>query len=100
MTDQTPEGRRWIEEAEEALSRTGDALRAAWEGSRDARMSALEAAREAATGLGQAIDRGVEAARDTLKAAKDDRPDETPPGAGTVAEPPVESPALDPDETE
>lgn len=100
MTDQTPDGRRWIEEAEEALSRTGDALRAAWEGSREARMSALEAAREAATGLGQAIDRGVEAARDTLKAAKDDRPDEAAPGAGPETAAPVESPVADPDETQ
>lgn len=61
--DETRESRRWLDEAEEALDRTSDALRAAWKESREARMSALEAAREAASRLGQAIDRGIDAAK-------------------------------------
>jgi ElaB/YqjD/DUF883 family membrane-anchored ribosome-binding protein len=66
MTEERdPTTRRWIDEAEEALNRTGDALRAAWDQTRDARASALEAAREAATRLGDAIDQGIEAAKKT-----------------------------------
>jgi len=57
-----------MDDAEEALSRTGDALKAAWEGSREARMSALEAAREAANRLGEAIDKGVAVARESWEA--------------------------------
>lgn len=57
--------RKWTDEAEEALERTGEALRAAWEGSRDARMSALEAAKEAAKRLGEAIDGGIAVAKET-----------------------------------
>jgi hypothetical protein len=63
--EQGKSGKKWSEEAEEALERTGDALRAAWEGSREARVSALEAAKEAASRLAEAIDRGVAVARDT-----------------------------------
>lgn len=55
--------RRWVDDAEEALNRTGEALRTAWEETRDARMSALEAAREAVNRLGVAIDQGIESAR-------------------------------------
>lgn len=69
--DQGKSGKRWSEEAEEALERTGDALRAAWEGSREARMSALEAAREAASRLAEAIDRGVAGARETWESTRD-----------------------------
>lgn len=58
-------GRKWTDEAEEALERTGEALRAAWVGSRHARRSALEAAKEAANRLGEAIDRGIAVARET-----------------------------------
>lgn len=57
-------GKKWIEEAEEALDRTGEALRAAWEGTREARMSALESAKQAANRLGEAIDRGVSVAKE------------------------------------
>ena len=54
---------KWVEDAEEALSGVGDALRTAWEASRDARMTALEAARRAVEALGDAIDQGLTAAR-------------------------------------
>jgi hypothetical protein len=56
---------KWIEEAEEALNRTGEALRAAWEQTRDARISALAAAKEAANRLGEAIDQGIDVAKKT-----------------------------------
>lgn len=66
MTDEQGKGgRKWMDEAEEALDRTGEALRAAWQGSREARMSALEAAKQAANRLGEAIDRGVSVAKET-----------------------------------
>ncbi len=67
--DQTT--KRWIDEAEEALNRTGDALRAAWDQTKDARASALEAAREAANRLGDAIDQGIVAAKQTWDPAKE-----------------------------
>lgn len=53
----------WVDEAEEALERVGDSLRSAWEETRDSRMNALGSAKQAAKQLGDAIDRGVEAAR-------------------------------------
>ena len=58
------EKRDWKAEADDALRKTGDSLSAAWESSRGARMSALEAAKEALGQLGAAIDRGVAAAKD------------------------------------
>jgi ElaB/YqjD/DUF883 family membrane-anchored ribosome-binding protein len=67
--DQTT--KRWIDEAEEALTRTGDALRAAWDQTKEARASALDAAREAATRLGDAIDQGIEAAKKTWDPARE-----------------------------
>lgn len=57
--------KRWVEEAEEALSRTGEALRAAWTETHEARSSALESAKEAAARLGTAIDQGIVAAKKT-----------------------------------
>lgn len=57
--------RNWMDEAEEALQRTTDALKAAWESSREQRMSALAAAKEAAEFLGRAIDEGADVARRT-----------------------------------
>lgn len=75
MTEnQDPGAKRWIDEAEEALSRTGDAIRAAWESTREARMSTLEAAKEAASRLAKTIDQGIEAARETWEPSRDDDP--------------------------
>ena len=62
-SEQEKTTKQWISEAEEALSRTGDALKTAWSETREARVATLEAAREAASRLGKAIDEGIEAAR-------------------------------------
>lgn len=63
MTDNQGENpKKWIDEAEEALNRTAEALKSAWNETRDARMSTLEAAKEAAARLGKAIDQGIEVA--------------------------------------
>jgi hypothetical protein len=53
----------WLTEVEDAFEKVGDSIGAAWEATRDQRMSALEAAKRAAKQLGDAIDRGVEVAR-------------------------------------
>ena len=70
MTDEQRPGdfQKWIDEAEAALNRTAEALRAAWEGTKGSRMKTLEAAKEAANQLGRAIDDGLVAARDTWSA--------------------------------
>lgn len=65
----------WFDEAEDALEKAGIALRAAWDASRDSRMSALESAKKAARQLGDAIDRGVAGARERWDTAS---PEETP----------------------
>lgn len=63
MTGQQSDSKNWIDDAEDALRRVGDALKAAWEGTRESRVSTLEAAKEAAGLLSNAIDEGVKAAR-------------------------------------
>jgi hypothetical protein len=71
MTDnRDSEARKWMDDAEEALTRASEAVRTAWEGTRDTRMSALEAAREAATQLGKAIDQGIDKVRETWDSSK------------------------------
>jgi len=65
---------RWIAEVQEALDRTGDALRTAWEATRESRMSALESAKQAAQELGEVIDQGITAAKERWAAGE---PDET-----------------------
>jgi hypothetical protein len=62
--------RKWIDEAEEALSRTAEALRTAWNDTKEARMATLEAAKEAAARLGKAIDQGIDAARENWDSAE------------------------------
>lgn len=54
----------WADEAEAALEGVGDALREAWDASREARLNALESAKKLAQQLGEAIDQGVAAARE------------------------------------
>ncbi|HKX74716.1 MAG TPA: hypothetical protein VJR05_04925 [Acidimicrobiia bacterium] len=61
--DESHTDRGWLDDAEQALDRVTKALGAAWEATREARMSALESAKTAAKQLGEAIDRGAEAAR-------------------------------------
>jgi len=55
----------WMDEAESALERIGDSLRQAWTDTRDARLATLEAAKEAASQLGEAIDQGIDVVRET-----------------------------------
>jgi hypothetical protein len=66
--------KQWISDAEEALNRTGDALKTAWNDTKEARMSTLEAARETASRLGKAIDEGIEAARRSWDASQSQGP--------------------------
>lgn len=78
----------WIKEAEEALERAGDSLNAAWQATRDTRMSALESAKQAAKQLGEAIDRGVDTAKERWRASQEGGEAEVgaEPKAGTAAE--------------
>jgi len=90
---------------QEALDRTGDALRGAWDATRESRMSALESAKQAATELGAAIDKGIATAKErwsAVDAANDEpapseapeteaAPDEPPAEAGDVTVTPVEN---------
>ena len=52
------------------LNRAAEALKNAWEGTREARMSTLEAAKAAATKLGEAIEEGIALAKETWDPAK------------------------------
>lgn len=66
MTEGQPSSsKRWIDEAETALNKATEALRAAWEGTHEARMSTLEAAKEAAGRLGMAIDQAIDVAKES-----------------------------------
>lgn len=73
-SEQEKTTKQWIGEAEEALNRTGDALKTAWSETKEARMATLEAAREAASRLGKAIDEGIEAARKSWDASQSQEP--------------------------
>jgi hypothetical protein len=53
----------WVEEAEDALERIGNAIAAGWDATRETRMSALDSAKHAAKQLGEAIDQGMGTAR-------------------------------------
>ncbi|MGH8871213.1 MAG: hypothetical protein ACRDWS_04485 [Acidimicrobiia bacterium] len=97
---------RWVEEVQEALDRTGDAIRTAWEATRESRMSALESAKQAAQELGEVIDKGIAAAKERWSAveqtdsesasetpATEDTPVASTPGDVTVT--PVETDTTD-----
>lgn len=73
-TDKTPEpGRReWFRDAEGALDRTTEALHAAWDATRDTRLSSLESAKRAAIELGEVIDRGVAVAKEHWETSRDE----------------------------
>lgn len=60
----------WVKEAEEALDRATEAIRSAWDETRDSRMHALGSAKQAAKQLGEAIDRGVEAVRSSWQSSE------------------------------
>jgi hypothetical protein len=89
-TDKGPESRqRWIADVQGALDRTGDALRTAWEATKDSRMSALESAKQAAQELGEVIDQGIAAAKERWSASDADSSDAAP-----TPEVPVEEEAV------
>ena len=61
---------RWLDEVQEALDRTGDAVRTAWDATRESRMSALESAKQAAQELGEVLDKGIAAAKERWAASE------------------------------
>ncbi|MFP4072505.1 MAG: hypothetical protein ACLFVZ_00575 [Actinomycetota bacterium] len=71
MTDEKDTARRWIDDAEEALNKIGQALKAAWKESHEARTATLQSAKEATSRLGDAIDQGMAAARKQWEPAED-----------------------------
>jgi hypothetical protein len=81
QTDEQQEKKRapqeWFGEAEAALERVTEAIREAWDASRDSRVSALEAAREALGQLGEAIDHGVAVAKERWAAQMSESPETT-----------------------
>jgi hypothetical protein len=79
MTEEKTGGsKKWVDDAEQALNKASEALKAAWDGTREARMSTLEAAKEAAAQLGQALDKAIEAARESWDSSpRTDTPEET-----------------------
>lgn len=89
-TEQRPRP-EWIDEAEEALERAGDALRTAWEETRDSRMNALGSAKQAAKQLADAIDRGVDAARTRWQAAGETEEAPPPPEQESASEQPTDA---------
>jgi hypothetical protein len=92
MTDHENQSRKtWIEDAEEALNRTTEALKTAWDETREARMSTLEAAKEAANRLGKAIDQGIEVARQKWEPSSRDQSGASPPETESIpGEPSIE----------
>lgn len=72
MTDEKDTAtRKWADDAEEALNKVGQALKAAWEGSQEARTATLQSAKEATSRLGDAIDQGMAAARKQWEPSED-----------------------------
>ncbi len=55
---------RWVDDAQAALDRTVEAIKVAWDSTRESRMSALDSAKQAAEDLAKVVDQGVTAARD------------------------------------
>ena len=66
---------RWFSDVQEALDRTGDALRTAWDATRESRMGALESAKQAAQELGEVIDQGIAAAKERWAAGENEEAD-------------------------
>ncbi|GEM_PF-2123353 len=69
-TDSGEARQRWVTEVQEALDRTGEAFKSAWEATRESRMSALESAKQAAQELGEVIDKGIAAAKERWAASE------------------------------
>src|SRR5690606_29729264 len=66
---------RWLEDIQDALERNGDAIRTAWDATRESRASVLESAKQAAEELGEALDKGIAAARERWKGEEGNAPD-------------------------
>jgi hypothetical protein len=78
------------------MTRTGDAIRTAWEATRESRMSALESAKQAAQELGEVLDKGIAAAKERWSAADQTATGPTPEPAEPAPEPtPFTPPAGD-----
>ncbi|HVR31091.1 MAG TPA: hypothetical protein VMS74_00100 [Acidimicrobiia bacterium] len=73
-----PGAKKWMDEAEEALNRTAEALKAAWEGTREARMSTLQAAKAAVESLGEAVDQGIVLAKESWDPSRWEEPTDQP----------------------
>ncbi len=63
MTDEK-ETPSWLTDIQAALDRTGDAIRTAWDATKDTRASALESAKQAARELSNVIDEGITTAKE------------------------------------
>jgi hypothetical protein len=83
----------WASDAEAALEGVGDALREAWDASRESRLNALESAKKLAKQLGEAIDQGVTAARGKWESQGPAEPADSEGDA-----PQVKAPLMGPDE--
>ena len=55
---------KWVDDAQAALDRTVEAIKSAWNSTRESRMEAMDSAKQAAEDLGKVIDLGVAAARE------------------------------------
>lgn len=53
----------WLKDIDEAFTRTGNAIRTAWDATGDQRASTLESARKATRELGDIIEEGIAAAK-------------------------------------
>jgi KaiC/GvpD/RAD55 family RecA-like ATPase len=71
-TEQSESKQRWLEDVQAALDRTGDAIRTAWESTRESRASALESAKQAAQELGEALDKGIAVAKERWAAMSEE----------------------------
>jgi hypothetical protein len=67
-----PGKKSWMDDVQAALDRANDSLTTAWDATRDTRVRALEAAKQAVEELGAALDRGVAVAKDRWSAMSDD----------------------------
>ena len=80
MTDPDPDAtgseprQSWLHDIQDALERTGDAIRTAWDATRESRASALESAKQAAEDVGDALEKGIAAARERWKGEEGDAP--------------------------
>jgi hypothetical protein len=57
-----------VEDAQAALDRTLEAMRSAWDATRESRISALDSAKQAAQELGTVLEKGIAAAKERWSA--------------------------------